>query len=287
MNLLQLNLRLVFFFTLLILAACKGSKEPEQQASQRSVEDSLGIQYPDTVYPLDNDYVKIKKSLCDTAGFDDVLYTNANTEVISLNPEDSLQRFVFIAEADCGFVTGSCGKIIELIERKGGNYISLIKVCGHIDSIDRDKLYIYYSTFAQRQYVLKLGRSLVKPVLVQVNGIPVDDIKYISRELNTIEDNIVVEGTKTDNPDAILVHSEIIQTEANRILRLYKLEYQGESYTFASVTDGQQVLQQLGGKGRIGVLDIDNQRVSVDLQQDGRVQTWYWERGNKIFSQKN
>lgn len=271
-----------------MLSACTDSSKNSKGKNDTSIEDSLGIQYPDTIYPIDNEYTKIKNSLCDTIGFDDLKYTNANTKIISLNPSDSLQRFIFISEADCGFPSGSCGKIIELIERdKTNQYTSLIKVCGLVDSIIYDKKQILYSTFAQHQYSLDCSQRDIKPRLRQINGMPVEDIQYLSKELNVLEDNFIAKGKPTDNADAIPLECKTKMLGPGLFLRVYQLEYQDEAYVYAVITNEDKQIQKFGGRGKFRDFNIENTQALLKLEQNGILQTWQLKEGSKIFSRKS
>lgn len=281
-----------FAFYLLIIVAflnsCKDSSKNTSNAEAKSIEDSLGIQYPDTTYPLDNEYTRIKNSLCDTIGFDDLKYTNANTQIISLDPLDSLQRFIFISETDCGFPSGNCGKIIELIERKKNNgYQSLIKVCGLVDTIFYDQKQIIYSTFARHQYALDCSKRDIRPRLRQINGMPVEDIQYLGQELNVLEDNFIPKGSPSDNADAIALDCKIKMLSPGLYLRVYELEFQDEAYVFAIISKEEKQLQKFGGKGRFRDFNIENAHALLKLEQSGKLQTWEWKEGKKIFSRKS
>ncbi|MBX9448744.1 MAG: hypothetical protein KL787_03045 [Taibaiella sp.] len=279
--------RQIGYIFLLIILALTACKEKKAEDGKRSTEDSLGIEYVDSVYILDNEYTRIKSGLCDTIAFDNLNYTNANTQVYTLDTLDSTRRFLFITEVDCGFPSGNCGKSIEIIEKVNDNYTSKIKVCGVVDSIDLKTKTVVYSTFAKRKYAIAFGSKTVEPVLVSIHGMPVDDLRDISRELDILEDNLVLKGERTENMDAVAVTFTREKINKNDELLLYKFEYQGSEYSYAFYHQNGKCKQKIGGKGFIQLLHLGSNAIQLNVKDESDNKTWIYNDAKKIFSVKS
>lgn len=273
---------LVFIAGAVFLFSCKEKKKENQNTQQNT--DSVHIEYVDSVYEIHNEYTQIKTQLCDTIGFQDLKYTNANTQIFSLNPNDSTQKFLFITEVDCAFPAGNCGKTIEVIERAGSKYKSMIKVCGKIDSIYLDKKTLTYSTISNRKYNLDFSGNKVKTNLLSVHNMPVEDLKAISKSLNVIEENLILKGEKTDNLDAIPVVFEKTEIEPNIWVCYYQLAFEGVPYNFVFLHQKEKLKQQIGGKSIISIKNNGTSQIELVEKAENGAKIWKFNRKKKIFS---
>ncbi len=274
---------LIFIAGAVFLFSCKEKKKENQNTQENT--DSVHIEYVDSVYEIHNEYTQIKTQLCDTIGFQDLKYTNANTQIFSLNPSDSTQKFLFITEVDCAFPAGNCGKTIEVIERTGSNkYKSMIKVCGKIDSIYLDNKSLTYSTISNRKYNLDFSGNKVKTNLLSVHKMPVEDLKAISKSLNVIEENLILKGEKTDNLDAIPIVFEKRAIEPNIWIYFYQLEFEGVPYNFVFLHQKEKLKQQIGGKSIISIKNNGTSQIELVEKGEHGIKIWKFNKKKKIFS---
>lgn len=273
---------LLLILSVSLLNSCKESKKEEQQT--RSTEDSLGIVYEDSVYIIDNEYTKIKNSLCEKIEFTDLNFTNANTQIYSLDPTDSTRKFLFISEIECGFTSGNCGTSIDIIERKGKKYSSILKVCGKLDSIAPDLSYFEYITFTNRKFRVGLNSHKPQGVLISVHNMPYTDLQSISKLTDITEDNLILKGEKTENMDAVPVIFIQEQVGNDLAINIYKLDNFGTKYGFIFVHNKHKPSagQQIGGKGDLKIIE-DKQDIVIELANSGVVEKWKFNVSKKIF----
>lgn len=276
----------IFILGAILFFSCKEKKTKIEDTITQT--DTIHIEYVDSIYDLANAYTKIKTQLCDTIGFEDLTYTNANTEIFSLSPEDSTRKFLFITEVDCGFPGGNCGKTIEVIERINNKYQSLIKVCGKIDSIYLDQKKLEYSTISSRKYSIDFSTSKIATKIISIHDMPVDDLKSISKYLSIIEENLVLKGVKTDNLDAIPVTFEKINVMGKEVQAYYyQFEHQGFPYSFVFVHQRGKTKQQIGGKGVITIQNKQNLNIELLVKdEEEEIKVWKFNKNKRIFSTK-
>lgn len=268
-------------YTLIVLLATismyLGCKEDRKEVDTEKVEDSIWVDKSEWV--LDNAFTRIKNSMCDTIPFESAAYTNKNTQIFSLNEVDSTEYFLFISEIDCGHPAGSCGQSIELIHRKGEEYISLGEYCGKLDSVAINKKYLYYSTMGGRSYKLTLNKSRVQATLLSIHGMFIKDLSTISELSGIYQDNLILAGQPTENLDAVPVRFKKITLHDATVLHIYNLDNFGTPVAFAFMYQREKRKQQFSGAQ---IECIENTDAIIIHKEDGSY-TWKYNEQQKIF----
>ena len=270
-----------FIFSFIILLGCqpKGSSVHQQKDQQAKGKRTTDASIKEVV--ISNIFTEIVDSLCISTSTADTVYTNLNTAIFVLNPDDSTDCFVFASEITCGFLPGSCGRDIQVIKRKKkGGYRVVFSTCGHIFTTINEKndniLSFLYGT--QDGYIVKVywdGREF-EDKTVSINNISYDYIIKIAEATRHNPSDFVLFDPHHPNTQKIPVLIEDFSIGTNKAGKRFKVLFEREPQLFIFeknehprlilTTSGNDSLQVLAGSGK-EYFDILIQHADPDATQ--------------------
>lgn len=264
---------------LLLLAGCR------EDGSEGQITASDSIAQIDTpiVVKTDNAFSRVLDSLCGGTGdFSELIYTNANTDFYPIDSIDSLKAFVVSSEVMCGGASGSCGRAISLIQRTAGRYNTVIESCGRVDSVVnlKDKTLIYITTQDYYQRLWTYNGRAVRRSVARIYEWPYLHLAAIAENSNVALENLIPQGTTTDNADAVSVALQQHEVESGATAYIYQLMDGAinKSFVFVNRNNMQKLVLTYNGK-----LKLISQPNGCLLRDEEQKKAWRYNAKTHTF----
>lgn len=242
---------------------------------------------------INNIYTKIADSLCSPLQISDLKYTTKNTKIISLNPSDSLDCFIFLSEVACGYPSGSCGYDMQVIMKKNGKYTSELSTCGYIFNTLHEQnegisSFIYGTHDGYKIQVNWNGKEF-EEINISVNNI---DYKYISKIAEASHrsptDFVNYDPKTSDDELRIPVSSEEIPIGIKKIGKLFTVMTgkNPELYLFDNSTTPQLILITRGNliiKPVASLKDFYDLIITYDGNNIDEPKFWQYDKSKKKY----
>jgi len=250
-----------YFFFIFIFWGCQPKESPvSQTADQKTAHQSL----TDTSIKeiaISNTYTKIVDSLCLGLKTNEISYTNLNTDIYILHPEDSTDCFVFASEATCGFLPGSCGRDIQIIKKtKKEGYRVAFSTCGNILTTINEKndniLSFLYGT--QDGYIVKVfwdGREF-EDKTISINNISYNYIIKIAEATRHNPTDFILYDPHHPDSEKIPVIIEDFNLGINKYGKRFKVlfEREPEIFIFENKEDHPKIILTAKGSDTLQVI---------------------------------
>jgi hypothetical protein len=180
---------------------------------------------------IQNDYTKIVQSLCSQQG--EIVYTDNNTNYLSLSETNDLNCFVFASDVVCGGAGGSCGRNIEVYFKKINSYQITYQNCGFnvspcIDQKDGIKSFRFSTREGYDLKVSYINNAFIEDT-ISVNGLDYALARTLSEVLGV--QSIAFTNGEQASPDADLkVWQEPFKLSDNKIVNLVTVNTPGTDY---------------------------------------------------------
>lgn len=258
-------------FLLRFLYGC-GNNATDTNSDIEVPKDTVAIHYVDSIYNLEDTFTVILKNLCENVSDSMVEYTNENSSYIMYDFIDPTAYFIYLSNVDCGITGGTCGDYITIIKRNSEQeYRREKQVCGKLDSVDFRTGEMYYTTVTdKKQYKMMLFDEDYFVEYLSTNYIPEYEIGYISEALDVLDENLVFEKSKSDNPDAIQVNCHRVDVTGEIALIIYSMKNNQIPYSFAFLREKNKTKRDTGVGGAGSITWNQNQNQVIVKYQSGQ-----------------
>lgn len=250
-----------YLILVFIFWGCQPKESPVHQPKGKQASGQSAADTAIKEVVINNTYTKITDSLCTTIETNDISYTNLNTDIYPLNPDDSTDCFVFASEVTCGFLPGSCGRDIQIIKRtKKKGYRVAFSACGDIFTTINEKndniLSFLYGT--QDGYIVKVfwdGREF-EDKTISVNNISYSYIIKIAEATRHNPTDFVLYDPHHPDAEKIPVVIEDFSLGANKAGKRFKVlfEREPEIFIFEKKEDHPKIILTAMGNDSIQVM---------------------------------
>ncbi len=253
------------------LISCQ-EKPKEKHATKTKSSDSTNKSLKDTVPEVEikNRFTKISDSMCYPLLVSDFKYTNKNTQIFFLNPNDSLDCFIFSSEFSCGLPSGSCGNDIQVFKKNQGKYYSALSTCGLIYNVLNEQhdgiLSFIYGTASGYKIKAYWNGSDFSEDNMSVNDIDYGYVLRLSEQTHLNPTEFSLYDPDKEQDDKIVVHVEDFKIGHNNTAKIYTftLNRVPEMFVFLPNPDRPQLV--FSKKGNFKIKGIVSGKEMYDLQ---------------------
>lgn len=277
------------------LSACSAPEEKKKPQKPVSINKPQTV---DSEKVIDNKFTQIVSNLCGNVEFEDLKYTNKNTEIISLDIRTSTDCFLFASEINCGFPAGTCGDDIQVIMKGAGGYHAVFEACGYIynslSEINHGiKSFVYGTSDGYKIKVAWNGKRFTEQTLA-INNLNYSSIKEISKLTKIVESDFTPEDPKNEDGLHTRVRIEPVDIGREKSLKLYTvmLEQEPEYFLFDS-ENSAGVARLLLHTTKVSAIqslpdfakDYPDLLITSPDEKSGKLSThtWRYERHQKIY----